>query len=192
MMRRGMLALAAVVVLAAACGGGDDGDGGNGGGGDGGTVSTDEYATSVCTALKDYIDTISEQSKNLQGALDPGTQPEEGKSTLTDYIGTVIEATSAFGAAVRDAGTPDVDGGEAIASALATAAETAEQILNQAKDQIAQLPTDNPQAFVAAAQQLSTTVQSAFEQAGNPLQGIDSPELEQAFNDNPNCKGAAG
>ena len=52
----------------------------------------------------------------------------------------------------------------------------------------ADLPTDSPQAFSAAADEFGNEVRTALEGVGDGLQDIDTPELDEAIDQEEACQ----
>lgn len=174
--------LAASAFLVAACGDDDDD-----GGGSGETVSASDYANDVCTAFGDWRDTIQSQRDDLQAGLEPGISPEEGRQALEDFLGEVVASTEDLVTAVDDAGVPDAENGEQVADALQSIADAAKTELEEAESAVADLPTDSPEAFGAAASEFGTNVQEALSNVGQGLEDIESEELEKAFDEEEAC-----
>jgi len=177
------LALAASSALAMTACGDDDG----GGGGD--SVSASDYASDICTAFLGWRDDIQKRQSDLQEGLSPGISPEEGKDALAGFLGDAVTASDDLVDEVEAAGTPDAENGEDAAAALQKAAQDARDELDEAQQNVDDLPTDDRQAFGAAATQLGNGVRNALQGVGAGLQDINSEELDKAFNEEEACKG---
>jgi hypothetical protein len=181
-------ALGLTLVLAtglAACGGDDGDDGGGGGGGSSETVSAEAYAGDVCGAMQDWITGIQERTQSLTESFQSG-DPQEGKDALSDLLSEMSSQTGELITAVEDAGVPDVDGGEEAADSLVTAFEDVQGILDDAQQDIEDLPTD-PQAFQQGAAELGPTLQEALSSVGSSLEEPESEELKEAFENEESC-----
>ncbi len=187
MTTRRYAALAAILLCGAglltACGGDDEG-----GGGGGDTVSASSFASDVCSAVGDWAGGIQEESQQISSAFQSGS-PEEGKQILEDFIGGAVDRTDDLIAEVEEAGVPDVDGGEEYADQLRDAFEAARNVLADVQAEAADLPSD-PQAFGQAAQELGSGVQEALGAVGESVEQPDSPELEEAFEEEEACASA--
>jgi hypothetical protein len=188
------LALMAALVLAA-CGGDD-------GGGDdtdvqaeedagGETVSVDQYAGDVCAALSAWVTDIQDRASTITEGIDPG-DAEAGKERLEEFIGDTVDGTDELIASVEDAGVPDTDGGEEAAEQIQTGLEQVKTILEDAQDQIADLPTNDPQAFGTGAQEIATSLQEATGEAAGAIDSANSEELTAAFGENEDCAQYSG
>jgi hypothetical protein len=179
-----LLVLAAVAALVVtACG--DD----NGGGGGGDSVSADDYATDICTAFLGWRDAIQKHQEELQKGLSPGISPQQGKDALEGFLGDAVTASDDLVQQVDDAGVPDAENGDQAATALQDAAQQARDELDKAHSNVADLPTDDRQAFATAAGQLGNSVKTALDGVGQGLQDIKSDELDKAFNSSKACQG---
>lgn len=183
----GVWTIAAALMLAA-CGGGDASNGG----GSEETVTAQEYASDVCGALDAWVTASRDRAGSLTGVLNPTDTPENRRDVLAGYIDGVIEDTEALLDDVQAAGVPDVEGGEEIAGQIADAFDSVKTELEQTRDDVDALPTDDPAAFTAAATQLGTSVQTSLTAVGTSVGGISQPELNQAFAVEPTCSGLGG
>jgi hypothetical protein len=165
----------------AACGGDDGGDGGGGdeGGGSGESVSAEAYAAEVCGAMQDWVTGVQERTQALTETF-TSNDPAEGKQALSDLLGEMSAQTGDLVTAVEGAGVPDVDGGEEAADSLVTAFENVQGILEDAQQDIEDLPTD-PQGFSQGAAELGPTLQEALSGVGSSIEEPDSQELQDAF-----------
>lgn len=183
-----LVALGLLVTLGLAACGGDDGDSGGDGGG-GGSASAAAYAAEVCGAMKDWVTTVQEKSSALGESAAAG-DAEAGKDLLVTLLGDISAATGDLVAAVEDAGVPEVDNGEEIAANLADAFRQAQQILDDAQEDVEALPSD-PQAFQQGAAEIGPTLQEAISSITESLEGSQSTELDQAFEEEEACQSVA-
>ena len=181
---RTIASIAAAAFLVTACG--DDDDGGGGGGE---TVAVGDYAADICNAFLGWRDAIQERQQDLQEGLSPGISPQEGQEALAGFLGDAVRASDDLVTEVDDAGTPDTENGEEAAQALQGAAQEARDELDEARADVEDLPTDDRQAFAAAADQLGDGVKNALGTVGDGLEDIDAPELDKAFDEEAACQG---
>jgi hypothetical protein len=174
--------IAVLALLVSACGDDDD-DGG------GGSVAVGDYASDICTAFTDWTQAIQDRQTDLQEGLEPGASPQEGKDALQGFLDDAVEASDQLVEDVEAAGTPDTENGDEAADALQAAAEGARAQLVEAQENVADLPTDSPQAFSEAADQFGNDVRSALEGVGDGLEDIDTPELDKAIDEEEACQG---
>ena len=176
--KRSLVAVASSLVLfAGACGGG---------GGDGTDPGT--YASDICTAVGDWITAIQSGAAEIQQSEDP----QGGIEALRSFLEDAVAETETLISEVEDAGAPDVDGGEEFAEELRGAFEEAKTVLEDARDQASDLPTDDPAAFTEAAGELGTSVQEALGAVGSELSEPESEELSTAFEEEEACTSVGG
>lgn len=181
-----VVALGAVAAFVlGACGGG------GGGGGGTTTVSVDAYAADVCSALAAWVADIQERASTITEGINPG-DAAAGKERLDEFIGTTVTSTQTLIDDVEDAGVPDTENGEEAADQIVSGLEEVKRILEDAQDQIAELPTNDPQAFGQGAQEIATSLQEATGEAAGAIDSANSEELTEAFGENEDCAQYAG
>lgn len=186
-----LVALGLLLSLAlASCGGDESGEetSANGEGG-GGSASAEQYAAEVCGAMKDWVSTVQQKSTELGESAAAG-DAEAGKDLLVNLLSEISAATGDLVTAVEDAGVPDVDNGEEISANLADAFRQAQQILDEAQADVEDLPSD-PQAFQQGAAEIGPTLQEAISSITESLEGSQSDELDQAFEQEEACQSVA-
>lgn len=178
-MKRGLrvfaLSTAAAVILSAC-----------GGSGGGGGVSVDAYASDVCGALAAWVKDIQDRAATITEGINPG-DAKAGKERLAEFIGDTVTGTDNLIEEVEAAGVPDTDGGEDAANQIVNGLEQVRDILVDAQDQIAALPTNDPQAFGQGAQEIATSLQEATGEAAGTIDSMNSEELSTAFAENEDC-----
>jgi hypothetical protein len=186
MKRRSLTAMVAASLVLAACGGDDDGDGG------GDSVSAEDYASAVCTSTQDWVGGLQKRATDLQGALGSNATPEEGKNALAGFLDDVLADTDDWVAALDEAGVPDVDGGEAAADELRSAAEDAKGVLEDTRARVDDLPTDDEQQFAREAGEVGSATQESLGKVGDAISEPESKDLRDALQDAPACSQLAG
>jgi hypothetical protein len=63
----------------------------------------------------------------------------------------------------------------------------ARDLFMDARDQVSELDTSDPQAFTEALTTLGTTLTSAGTEIAGSVQGLENDELDAAFEDTPAC-----
>ena len=159
-------------------------------GGGGSKIAPDAYATAVCSHVKGWLDQIKQRVGDLQKAVSPNTSPSQGKDLIRSYLDGVISDTDDMIDGIKNAGTPDVPNGDQIANTLVSGLEQARSTFQDARSQADSLPTNSRSAFGQAAQQLGSSINSKVNGVQNAFQGINSPQLDQAFNKSSACQGA--
>jgi hypothetical protein len=157
------------------------------GGGD--TVSADAYVGDICTAMGDYITTISEGQTEALSALSGGADPEEGKEQVTTFLDDATSASEEAASQIEDAGTPDVEDGEEIADAINAAFEGITTTFEDAQGAAEDLPTDSEESFQSAAQEISTDLTESSTQISEGLGEVQAnQELTDAAENNSECQ----
>ena len=196
----GALLLALVV---AACGGDDDSGGGDGGDtgtttgattttGSTGTVSAEEYATTLCTSMQTYIDDVTTLSDDFVANLDPSADLAGQRDGVVGFLDDVLTATDTLISNLEAAGVPDVEGGQGIVDAVSQSFDQARQVIDDAKAQVEALSLDDPTAFATELGNIGTAIQTSLSGIGTSLSTLDSAELSAAVTAEPACAQVAG
>jgi hypothetical protein len=166
------VALLAVAALAASCG--DD------------SVSTEDYANDLCTALRGWAQELRDSQAPLQASAQES--PESARDALQEFVDGAASATDDLVEDVQDAGRPDTEGGEEVADAFRGALEDTRDELEQAQDEVPDIPTDDPREYRAAVDDFLADLRSTLEGFGEHFQDVDAPELEQALDEATACQ----
>ena len=153
----------------------------------GGGTSPEDYATAICNSGGDWVDALQGRADSLQNSIDTDT-PEEGKQILLDFLDGTIDDTDELLDEVEEAGTPDVDGGEEFADDVQDTYDQAREAFVNARNEVEQLPTDDPETFGQKASELGSLL-------GQVLSNFEPPrneEMEQAFDDADACDDVIG
>ena len=158
---------------------GDDDDNSSG-------VAVEDYAESVCDSVKSLQSAVEGGAADLQKGLDPNSTPEEAKAALETFMGKAVAAAKDFAERLKDAGTPDTEGGGEAAEALQDAANQVVSRLEEAQDEVAALQTEDRAQFAEETNAIGEDLQSSF--GDDPLDSVDAEELEEAL-DATDCRG---
>ena len=150
-------------------------------------ADADTYADTVCGALNDWMTSIEEGNTTLQSSLENETDLEQVKQRLLEFLDDTIANTDEMIATIEDGGAPDVDGGEELHAQLIDLLGQAETAFQDARETVDGLDATDPQELGTGLQELGTSLQTAFADVQNPLENAESPELDQAFEDNEAC-----
>jgi hypothetical protein len=153
------------------------------------SVSVDDYANDLCTALKGWTSDLQDRQADLQQGATPGASPESARDALQQFVDGAAEATDDLVQQVEDAGEPDIDGGGDVADAFRSAVTDTRENLEQAKDDVADIPTDNPKDYRSAVDDFVTDLKSTLEGIDEHFQGVDAPELDKALDNASACQG---
>lgn len=168
-------ALVAIALLLAACGGGSSSPN---------AVPADEYATSVCGAMKDWLTTMQSEAEKMPTSF---ADTDEAKTAVTDFFSAIVASTDTMATAIKDAGVPDVDGGEEAAAALNETFTNVKTLFTDAQTKIEGMSTDDQAAFGAALTEVGTSMSDASSQATSGLSSITNADLNEAFSTNETC-----
>jgi len=153
------------------------------------SVAVGDYANDLCTARKGWASDLRDRQAALQQAATPGASPESDRDQLEQFVDGAVEVTDDLVQELEDAGKPDIDGGGDIADAFRSAATDTREKLEQAKNEIPDIPTDNPQDYRAAVDDFETDLRSTLEGLDEPFQDMDAPELDMALDKASACQG---
>ena len=177
---------AAAALVLGACGGDEGGEGGEAGEERPTTVAVDTYADDVCKSLSFWVQDIQDRAATITEGIDPADL-KAGKERLAQFISDTVQGTEELIADVEAAGVPDTDGGEQAANQIQSGLKEVKTILEGAEDDIAALPTNDPQAFGTGAQQIASSLQEATAEAAASIDAANSDELTEAFGKNERC-----
>ena len=182
-----LVGLAMALVLLPACS--DDG----GGGGDGEQAVTPEaYVRGLCTSVQAYVDDVTTLSTDFAAGIDPAASVDDQKQAVLDFLDDALALTSALIDEVDTAGVPDVEGGQAMVSAIVASFQEAREVLEAGRARVEAASTEDPQAFAAELNDVGATIQTSLGEIGGSLDLVDSPELSAAAEDEPSCAALAG
>jgi len=170
----GALLLSSTVL--GACGGDDE-------------ATASEYVGSVCSAFSGFQSTLVEGQTALQEATAGTTDPAPAKEQLSTFFSDATSASEQAASEIEDAGTPDVENGDEIATAINDAFDGVTEALQGTQEEVDALPTDSEESFQSAAESLGTGFQEDVSQIAGGLQQVgENAELEAAAEENAECQ----
>jgi hypothetical protein len=176
------LALALLLIAFTGCGGGDT---------PADAAPPDEWVANVCGAVGEWVTALQEGALDVQTEAAGATSIDQARQVLVDYLDLAIDRTDEMVDRLDRAGSPAVEDGEAIADDIREEIGRIRPLLEDARDQAADLP-DDPQTFAEQAQELGASLSSAGEGINGRLQDLsgkyDSRELDEAFDNEPACQ----
>jgi phage-related minor tail protein len=182
-----LLSVTALAFAAAGCGGGDDGNGDSAS-----AKAPGEWASSVCGALNDWVESLAAENRELGPAMSDTKDLKAVKEAFVTYL---EDAEESFGEAVDKvdaAGPPDVPRGEAIQQDLVSSLEKVEQSFSNAADRANELSTSSIQSFSSGVGELSQDVQDNLATTGQGFRTLSdrfkSTELDNATDREPACQ----
>jgi len=153
------------------------------------SVAVDDYANDLCTALTGWTQALRDRQAELQEGVEPGRSPEEDRDALQQFVEGAVEESDALVDDVEAAGEPDIEDGGEVADAFRTAVQDTRDELEEARDDVAQIPTDPPGAYRTAVEEFTTEVRNTLEGIDERFQDVDAPELDMALDEASACQG---
>jgi hypothetical protein len=183
-MRRAAAAVALVVAVASAAGcGGSSSE-------TKGVQPPADWAADVCGAVRSWASDQNARSRVLNRTIRGVGSFEEARERMGEYLDETIERTDTMLGDVREAGTPDVEGGAEVAREFEASLEKLRPALEDARAQADELPEDLA-GFKAGVKELSDSVVAAESRVGEDLARLatseEHPELARAFAAEPAC-----
>ena len=180
-MTRQLLATAAasLALVAAGCGGGDESSS---------TSPTEEWASSFCTAVTTWKDSLTSVTEQFSS---PSSLTSEA---LTDAANDAKSSTDTFVDELRALGPPETESGEAVKSSIDELSNTVESEvakIESAAEGVSGL-ADLPSAISSITTSL-TAMSSALSSTVQTAESADaSGELRTALEDSPACANITG
>jgi hypothetical protein len=188
--------LVLTIGLLAACGGGSSSSGSSGSSSSesssssaaGGQVDAKTWATNVCQSTLDWVNAVQQKGQDFGSIASGAGSLDEAKTAFVSFFDSMIGQTETFLNQLQSAGTPDVEGGDQVASALTTGIQEVEDGFKDAKTKAEALPTDDPTAFTQQVTAIGTDMTTAFDRIGNTFSALQNSELDQQTKDIPACQ----
>jgi predicted small secreted protein len=172
--RRAILAVVVVSLALAGCGGSSGAD-------------PSAYVKSVCTALTTWRDTVQAAGQTLQAATAQShLSLNQGKQSYLMFVAALLRATTTAGSTLKGAGTPAVNGGKQVSTALVNAFGGAQKGLAHAASQATLIPTTNAPAYAVAAANVTNGIRDALSSM-TAVSPREDPALRAAANKEPAC-----
>ena len=194
MKTRSLLAIGLVLALLALAGCSKDSGGGGSQTGTGAnttTVSPETYVAGLCSTMATYISDVQSITNDFTSSLTPTAPLADQKAAVLAYLDDVITSTKSMIADVQAVGVPDVSNGQEVVSAVQSAFQQAESVMEDARSTVGSLSLDDPVAFGNALKDLGTSLQTSLGDVGGSLGALDSPELSSASAAEPACTSLA-
>ncbi len=157
-------------------------------GGCGGGPVPRAWATSVCQALAPWRAEIGTLANRTQQQMTAETTPAQARENLVRLFGGARTASEQARAAVERAGVPDVEGGDAVARGFVQALGAMRDAYGRAADNIERLDTGDAKAFYTEVGKVVETLNVEYRDSGLDTSRLNSPELQQAFDEVPECR----
>jgi hypothetical protein len=154
------------------------------------TVKVPAWATSVCTGVGTWLDTIDHAATKAAAAAP--SSPKAAKKALTNVLDQSAKATDTLVAELKKTGPAPVKNGKTLASILRSQYQQLSKSLKGSLKSLKRAKSSDPIALAGAARAVQDALESAFEQsqaAFNAAGMLDDPALVDAFLAEPACAG---
>jgi ABC-type transporter Mla subunit MlaD len=166
-----LLAILAGALLAAGCGGGDDE-----------TSGANEWASSVCSAVTTWTESVSAAATSLQGG-------NLSENSLKGAVDDVTDATKTLADELQDVGEPDTEDGQQAKDSLDQLSKDVEDGVQALEDEVDSASSGS--GILDAISQISATLATMSRQVAgvvDELEQLDpAGELDDALNNADEC-----
>lgn len=144
------------------------------------------YVKSICQAVGPFEKDVQTRSSSLN--LGTIKSPAEGKTALQGFLTAVASDTDTAVNKLKAAGSPNVNKGKQISTAIVGAFSQLKTAMAQAATSAGSLPTTSANEFKTAANALGNSVRTSMGSIGTSLSGLKSAALENAAKKEPTCQ----
>jgi hypothetical protein len=145
------------------------------------------WAAEVCSVLTPWRTEINSLTVQAQQQTPQSTTPEQAKENLVRMLDGAREASERARRGIADAGAPEVDDGEKIASGITDSLGKVRDAYGRAHDTVRDLPTAEPATFYDGVSTAMTTLQAEYAASALDTTTLRSVELQNAFAEVPEC-----
>ncbi|MEJ3749749.1 hypothetical protein WEI85_41640 [Actinomycetes bacterium KLBMP 9797] len=154
----------------------------------GGGPSPQAWAASVCQALGPWRSEISTLTSRTQQQMTAKTTPAQAKENLVRLLGGAEAASDKARGQVEEAGVPDVDDGDEVATGFVQSLTAVRDAYSKAKQGIEGLDAAQADPFYDGVQTVMTTLTTEYDRSALDTSSLSSPELKKAFDEVPECR----
>jgi hypothetical protein len=148
-----------------------------------------DYAATVCSEVDRWVRSVNESLDELrEGTADRDEAGEERRAFLV-HLDDVEAATERVAEELREAGVPDVPGGDAFADRLIVLADRVRQAVDEVRAQVDDLPEDLEGFRSEAGALLGRRLGGAIRELLSSLTPSPAGDLADAFREEPACRG---
>ena len=158
---------------------------------EGGGSALAEYVTAVCGGVVDWLGEIQTLTQEFQRTSAAATNIRQVKGAAVAYFGGLLGATDTLLSVLEDSGIPDVPRGEEAAQHIVDGLGEARTVMENARERIRDLATDDPQVFVARLREITSAMGRQMSSVGASMEEFQAPELDAAAADVPECEGVS-
>jgi hypothetical protein len=152
-----------------------------------GNTSPSSYVSQVCTSLSTWFRNADSRAAQLETQV-ATTTPQRGKQTLESTVAISLADTQTAISALQAAGTPTVQNGQKIATALIQGIERNQATLQALQPEVAATPANDGEAVRQQASHVAKTIQSGLSSLAAGTTTLSSPELAKVAAASQTCK----
>jgi D-ribose pyranose/furanose isomerase RbsD len=152
-----------------------------------GSSTASSYVAQVCTSLSTWFRNADVRAAQLEGQV-ATTTPQRGKQILESALAVSVSDTQTAVSALQAAGTPQVNNGEKIASALIDGVNRNLGTLQALQPEVAALSATDREAVREKAAHVAKSIQQALSSLATGQTALSSPELAKAAAASQTCK----
>lgn len=145
------------------------------------------WAASVCSALAPWRAEINTLTTRAQEQTPHSATPEQAKDNLVRMLEGARDASEKARDNVQAAGVPEVDGGATVAAAMTESLRKMRDAYGHARDTVQGLSTADPARFYDSVSTAMTALQREYAASTLDTSKLNSPELQRAFAEVPEC-----
>ncbi|MBX6355195.1 MAG: hypothetical protein IRZ05_04970 [Micromonosporaceae bacterium] len=154
----------------------------------GGGVGARPWAAAVCEALTPWRSEITSLNRRAQQQMTAETTPAQAKENLLRLVSGAEAASETARAKVVAAGTPAVPGGGRAARAFVDSLTAVRDAYHRARESLRGLETAEPKIFYDGVRAVMERLNTEYARTSPDTSSLDSPELERAFDEVPECR----
>lgn len=165
--------LCTIALLVGACGGGP---------------TPQVWAAAVCKALAPWRAEIDSLTRSTQQQMTAQTSPAQAKENLVRLLRGAEKASETARKRVEDAGVPDTDKGAAVSRGFLASLTAVRDAYGKASISIEKLDTARASEFYQGVRAAVDTLNKEYDASSLDTTELDSVELQQAFDEVPECR----
>jgi predicted lipid-binding transport protein (Tim44 family) len=154
----------------------------------GGRPTPQAWAAAVCSALAPWRAEIGTLTRSTQQQMTAQTTPAQAQENLVRLLRGAEAASETARRKVEAAGVPDTEKGEAISRGFLASLTAYRDAYGRASAAIEGLDTSRPAEFYQGVRAAIDTLNKEYDDSSLDTSELDSVELQQAFDEVPECR----
>ncbi|MCX4907686.1 small secreted protein [Streptomyces sp. NBC_00878] len=150
------------------------------------------WAKQVCDAVQPQAGKIEAANTSIQQQTSDNSTPADVQKTDAQAFQDMSDAYKAIGAAVDEAGAPDVDDGEKKQKDAVTELNTISSSYAALKKQVDDLDTKDQAKFADGLKGIATQLDKLSQSGNNALKKLEEGDVGKAMAKQESCKSATG